>query len=80
MGFPVLATLSDGEKGIIAALKATWPDAPHQRCQAHFLNNLSDPVMEHDAQLRQGLRNAVGYVTSPPETGDKEEDETTSPF
>ena len=40
MDYPVLATLSDGEKGIIAALKTTWPGAPHQRCQAHFLNNL----------------------------------------
>ena len=80
MGYPVLATLSDGEEGIIAALKATWPDAPHQRCQAHFLNNLAEPVMEHDTELRQGLRDAVGYVSSPPETEGEEEEEATSPF
>jgi transposase-like protein len=76
----VLATLSDGENGIIAALKTTWPEAPHQRCQAHFLNNLADPVMVHDTELRQGLRDAVGYVTSPPETLAEEGDEATSPF
>ena len=80
MPYPVLATLSDGEKGIIAALKATWPQAPHQRCQAHFLNNLAEPVMVRDAALRQGLRDAVGYVSSPPEAMGEEGDEATPPF
>jgi hypothetical protein len=80
MDYPVLATLSDGEKGIVAALKATWPEAPHQRCQAHFLNNLAEPVMVHDTVLRQGLRDAVGCVSSPPETLDEEGDEAASPF
>jgi hypothetical protein len=51
----VLATLSDGEEAIIAALKQCWPMAPHQRCQAHFLNNLVEPVLEADTQLRQAL-------------------------
>jgi transposase-like protein len=60
--------LSDGEKGIIGALKATWPQAPHQRCQVHFLNNLAEPVLVHDTELRQGLRNAVGAIPSPPAT------------
>jgi hypothetical protein len=80
MDYPVLATLSDGEKGIVAALKATWPEAPHQRCQAHFLNNLAEPVIVHDTVLRQGLRDAVGCVSSPLETLDEEGDEAASPF
>jgi transposase-like protein len=80
MDYPVLATLSDGEKGIMAALKATWPEAPHQRCQAHFLNNLADPVLVHDAALRQGLRDAIGYVASPPEAMGEEENEAAPPF
>jgi hypothetical protein len=80
MGYPVLATLSDGEKGIIAALKTTWPQAPHQRCQAHFLNNLAEPVMVYDTKLRQGLRDAVGYLASPPEEFDEEESEISPPF
>jgi len=80
MGYPVLATLSDGEKGIISALKTTWPQAPHQRCQAHFLNNLAEPVMVHDTELRQELRDSVGYVASPPETAGEKGDEATSPF
>ena len=80
MPYPVLATLSDGEKGIIGALKATWPQVPHQRCQAHFLNNLAEPVLVHDAELRQGLRDAVGYVSSPPEGMDEEGSASTPPF
>ena len=80
MNYPVLATLSDGEKGIIAALKTTWPEAPHQRCQAHFLNNLADPVLVHDTELRQRLRDAVGYVSAPPEKIEEEGDEASPPF
>jgi hypothetical protein len=58
--YPVLATLSDGEKTIIAALKQCWPDAPHQRCQAHLLNNLAEPVLTFDTQLRQQMRADLG--------------------
>ncbi len=58
--WPVLATLSDGEEAIIAALKGCWPHAPHQRCQTHFLNNVVEPVLEIDAQLRQALQNDIG--------------------
>ena len=46
-----LATLSDDEKAIIAALKRSWPKAVHQRCQLHFLNNLAAPVLKVDTQL-----------------------------
>ncbi len=35
--YPVLASVSDGEERIIAALRAVWPNAPRQRCQEHFL-------------------------------------------
>jgi hypothetical protein len=54
--YPVLATLSDGEEAIIGALQHSWSQAPHQRCQAHFLNNLVEPVLPLDSQLRQQLR------------------------
>lgn len=53
--YKVLATLSDGEKSIIAAMNSSWPDAPHQRCQAHFLSNLSEVVLPLDTKLRQLL-------------------------
>jgi hypothetical protein len=58
--YPVLATLSDGEKAILEALQACWTQAPHQRCQAHFLSNLVEPVLEYDVALRQLMRQDMG--------------------
>ncbi len=71
--YPVLATLSDGEKAIIAALKQSWPDAPHQRCQAHFLNNLAEPVLVVDAELRQQRREELSGVAPVPERMEADE-------
>lgn len=65
--FQVLATLSDGEDTLIAALKACWPQAPHQRCQAHFLNNLAEAVLDYDDQLRKNMRQDLGGLPSVPE-------------
>jgi len=58
--YPVLATLSDGEDTLIAALKQVWPNAPHQRCQDHFLGNVAEEVLNYDTQLRQGMRQSLG--------------------
>jgi len=59
-GYPVLASVSDGEERIIAALRAVWPNAPRQRCQEHFLGNLADEVLENDTELRQQMRVDLG--------------------
>jgi len=64
---PVLATLSDGEKAIVAAMERCWPEAAHQRCQAHFLANLAEPVVALDAQLRQQMRDDLGGLPPVPE-------------
>jgi hypothetical protein len=64
--YQVLATLSDGEKAIIAALERCWPDAPRQRCQEHFLGNLAEPVLKVDEQLQQWMRNDVGGLPGVP--------------
>jgi hypothetical protein len=68
--FPVLATLSDGDDAIRGALTVSWPTAPHQRCQAHFLNNLVDPVLAFDTHLRVRLRDDLGGLPSVPERAD----------
>jgi hypothetical protein len=65
--FAVLATLSDGEKAVVAALKASWSSAPHQRCQLHFLNALAKPTMEVDARLRHYLRDELGALAAVPQ-------------
>jgi hypothetical protein len=59
-GYPVLASISDGEERIIAALRAVWPNAPRQRCQEHFLGNLAEEVLENDAELRKQMRVDLG--------------------
>jgi hypothetical protein len=64
--YPVLATLSDGERAIIEALRTCWPKAPHQRCQTHFLNNLVEPVLEYDVELRQRMRQDMGGLPKVP--------------
>jgi hypothetical protein len=68
--FSVLATLSDGEQAIVSALKGRWPEAPHQRCQTHFLNNVATPVLALDTQLRQGMRDELGGVPPVPEASE----------
>lgn len=65
--FEVLATLSDGEERIIAALKGSWPAAPHQRCQEHILGNLAEPVLKVDSQLRQQMKADLGGLPGVPE-------------
>ena len=65
--FPVLATLSDGEVTLVATLKSCWSQAPHQRCQAHFLSNLAEEVLDYDDQLRQNMRQDLGGLPAVPE-------------
>jgi hypothetical protein len=65
--YRVLATLSDGEEAIIAALEQCWPEAPRQRCQEHFLGNLAEPVLDVDAGLRQRMRDDLGGLPAVPE-------------
>lgn len=67
--YPVLATLSDGEERIMAALQTSWPDAPQQRCQEHLLGNLAEPVLTEDTQLRQWLRQDLSGLPEVPTTG-----------
>ena len=58
--YRVLATLSDGEAAIGAALRTCWPSAPHQRCQVHVLNTIAASVLEHDVQLRRQMSEVLG--------------------
>ena len=64
--YQVLATLSDGEKAIIAALETCWSDAPRQRCQEHYLGNLAEPVLKVDGKLQEWMRNDVGGLPAVP--------------
>lgn len=87
LSFPVLATLSDGEATLVATLKSCWPQAPHQRCQAHFLSNLAEEVLDYDDQLRKNMRQDLGGLPGVPEylsdelaPGNPKPKDTISPF
>ena len=69
MPYRALATLSDGEDTIIAALERCWPGVPRQRCQEHFLGNLAEPVLDVDSKLRHWMKNDLaGLPAVPTET------------
>jgi hypothetical protein len=85
--YKVLATLSDGEKAIIAALEACWPNAPRQRCQEHYLGNLAEPVLKVDGKLQQWMKNDLeglpavpGELEMSPMESDDEQLTFSSPF
>ncbi len=47
MDVPVIAIVTDKEKGLYPALLAVFPDVPYQLCQTHFLKNCAR-VLEED--------------------------------
>lgn len=71
----VKASLSDNEKALVAALKTTWPEAPHQLRQLHFVEDLSEPVHEADRELQKTMRDAMGQLPSVPALEREPEDE-----
>jgi hypothetical protein len=63
---PVVAVLSDKQRGLVPAVALVFPAAKHGFCQAHYLNNIAAPVAEEDQALkvllRQRVRNEVGKL------------------
>ncbi|MBW4457597.1 MAG: hypothetical protein KME55_35880 [Nostoc indistinguendum CM1-VF10] len=47
-------------------MNSSRPDAPHQRCQAHFLSNLSEVVLPLDTKLRQQLKAEIERTAKSP--------------
>jgi hypothetical protein len=75
--WPLLATLSDKQPVVVAAVQAAWPDAPHQWCQAHYLRNAVKPIHDHDhalqvdlrREIRQALRTSLGALAAAADAG-----------
>jgi putative transposase len=57
---PVLV-ISDGNKGLIAALKAVWPDLPRQRCIYHRTKNILDKVPQASKEEVRKALNKIWY-------------------
>jgi hypothetical protein len=62
--WPILAVLSDKQKGLPEAVATILPKARHHFCHSHYLKNLAEPLAEADSafnvQLRQAVRREVG--------------------
>jgi hypothetical protein len=69
LGLPVLATLSDKQRGLLPALDTVFPQAKHAFCQVHYLQNAAKPIAAADEQmkiaLRQTVRAEVGELLRP---------------
>jgi Transposase, Mutator family len=71
--WPILAVLSDKQKGLVPAVATVFPNSRYQFCQAHYLRNLAEPLAEADAALKGELRNTVrqqvgGLIRQEPHT------------
>jgi hypothetical protein len=66
---PILAVLSDKQKGLVPAVAVVLPHSRHQFCQAHYLKNLAEPLAEADeafkVELRKAIRQEVGALIRP---------------
>lgn len=59
MAWPILAVLSDKQKGLPEAVAAVFSEACHHFCHSHYLNNLADPLAKADSAFNVKLRKAV---------------------
>jgi Transposase, Mutator family len=57
--WPILAVLSDKQKGLVPAVATVFPHIRHHFCQAHYLRNLAEPLAEADAAFKSALRQSV---------------------
>ena len=64
--WPVLAVLSDKQRGMPEAVAAVLPDARHHFCHSHYLKNLAEPLAKADSafnvELRKAVRREVGLL------------------
>jgi hypothetical protein len=75
--WPILAVLSDKQKGLVPAVAAVLPHSQHQFCQGHYLKNLAEPLAEADeafkVELRKAIRQEVGAMIRPEKPADAPE-------
>jgi hypothetical protein len=59
LAWPILAVLSDKQKGLPEAVATVLPEARHHFCHSHYLKNLAEPVAQADSAFNVELRKAV---------------------
>jgi hypothetical protein len=65
IGVPILAAVSDKEKGLVPAIEEALPGTPHQFCQLHYVGNAAEPMDEDlkalGAEIRQTEHDLRAY-------------------
>jgi hypothetical protein len=56
---PVLAIMSDKQRGLVPAVAEVFPEAKHAFCQSHYLGNIAKPIAEADEAMKVSLRKDV---------------------
>jgi len=56
MDLPVIAVVTDKEKGLVPAVQHVFPDVPYQFCQIHFLKNCAKPLQPDLTALQASVR------------------------
>ncbi len=59
LGLPVVAVMSDKQRGLVPAVAAVFPDAKYAFCQMHYLKNMAEPVSEADEKMKVTFRKQV---------------------
>lgn len=85
MDVPVLGIVTDKEKGLVPAIRAVFPDVPHQLCQLHFLKRCAEPLdrplaklgeeVARSAEKLRAIRRELGRAKPPknePEQAERE--------
>ncbi len=57
--WPILAIVSDKQRGLVPAVTEVLPDSNHQFCQGHYLQNLAEPLSEADEAFKVAFRKAI---------------------
>ena len=55
----MLAVISDAQRSESGAIKALWPEVPHQLCQFHYLREASKLMYELDRSTRTSMRKTM---------------------
>ena len=59
MNVPILAFVTDKEKGLVPAIHHVFPEVPHQFCQLHFLKRCATPLDGSLARLGKEVARAA---------------------
>ena len=62
MNVPILAFVTDKEKGLVPAIRKVFPDVPHQFCQLHYIKRCAEPLEKPLKRLGEAVGEAAKKV------------------